>query len=129
TGRPRRCGWFDAVVVRHAVRLNPVTAIALTKLDVLTGMDPIRVCVAYEHRGRRLEHFPASLSVLNQLEPIYEEHPGWRESLRGARSLGDLPENARKYVARLEQLCGTPMMLVSVGAGRDETILLNNPFA
>lgn len=129
TGRPRRCGWFDAVVVRHAVRLNPVTAIALTKLDVLTGTDPIRVCVAYEHRGKRLEHFPASMSVLNQLRPIYEEHPGWTESLRGARTLADLPDNARKYVSRLQQLCGAPMMLISVGAGRDETILLNNPLA
>src|SRR5205085_2937207 len=85
TGRPRRCGWFDAVVVRHSVRLNPITAIALTKLDVLTGTDPIRVCVAYDHRGKRLEHFPASLSVLRELQPIYEEHPGWKESLREAR--------------------------------------------
>ncbi len=128
TGRPRRCGWFDAVVVRHSVRLNPITAIALTKLDVLTGTDPIRVCVAYEHRGKRLEHFPASLGVLRELKPIYEEHAGWKESLRDARRLDDLPLNARKYVDRLAQLCGAPMMLVSVGAGRDETILLTNPF-
>lgn len=129
TGRPRRCGWFDAVVVRHAVRLNPITGLALTKLDVLTGIDPIRVCVAYEHNGKRLEHFPAGHSALRNLKPIYEEYPGWKEPLRSARSLEDLPANALSYVRHLESLCGAPVVLVSVGAGRDETILLRNPFA
>ncbi len=128
TGRPRRCGWFDAVVVRHAVRLNGMEGLALTKLDVLTGMDPIRVCVAYELNGKRLENFPASSSVLRGLRPIYEEMPGWREPIRTARSLADLPANARAYIQRLEQLSGAPMIMVSVGAGRDETILLRNPF-
>jgi len=129
TGRPRRCGWFDAVVVRHAVRLNPVTGLALTKLDVLTGLDPIRVCVAYEHNGKRMENFPASMSVLRSLTPIYEELRGWREPLTAARSLDDLPDNARAYVSRLEQITGAPITMISVGAGRDQTIVLANPFS
>jgi len=128
TGRPRRCGWFDAVVVRHAVRLNGMSGLALTKLDVLTGIDPIRICTAYEFNGRRLEDFPASSAVLRGLQPIYEECPGWREPLTAARSLDDLPPNARAYVRRLEQVSGAPMIMVSVGAGRNETILLRNPF-
>jgi len=129
TGRPRRCGWFDAVVVRHAVRLNGMEGLALTKLDVLTGMDPIRICVAYEFNGKRLEDFPASAAVLRGLRPIYEEMPGWHESIRQARSIDDLPANARAYIRRLEQISGAPMIMISVGAGRDETILLRNPYA
>ncbi len=129
TGRPRRCGWFDAVVVRYAVRLNGMEGLALTKLDVLTGMDPIRICVAYEHNGKRIESFPASSAVLGGLRPIYEEMPGWKEPIRHARTLADLPTNARAYIRRLEELSGAPMIIVSVGAGRDETILLRNPFA
>jgi adenylosuccinate synthase len=128
TGRPRRCGWFDAVVVRYAVRLNGMTGLALTKLDVLTGMDPIRICTAYEFNGRRLEDFPASVAVLRGIRPVYEELPGWREHLNRARSLDDLPANARAYLRRLEEVSGAPMIMVSVGAGRDETILLRNPF-
>jgi len=124
TGRPRRCGWFDAVVVRHAVRINGIDGIALTKLDVLTGIDPIRICVAYEFEGERFETFPASLAVLRGLKPIYEEMPGWQESLREARSLAELPLNARRYVERLEQMVAVPMVMVSVGAARDETIRL-----
>jgi len=129
TGRPRRCGWFDAVVVRHAVRLNGMSGLALTKIDVLTGFDTIRVCTAYELNGRRLEDFPASSAVLRGSKPIYEDWPGWREPLNKARSLSDLPSNARAYIRRLEEVTGAPMMMVSVGAGRDETILLRNPFA
>jgi adenylosuccinate synthase len=128
TGRPRRCGWFDAVVVRHAVRLNGMSGLALTKLDVLTGFDTLRICTAYEFNGRRLEDFPASCAVLRSLRPVYEELPGWREPLSGARSLDDLPANARAYVRRLEEVSGAPMMMVSVGAGRTATILLKNPF-
>jgi len=128
TGRPRRCGWFDAVVVRQAVELNGVGGLALTKLDVLTGIDPIRVCVAYETKQRRYETFPASNAVIRQLTPVFEELPGWREPLGGARTLDELPANARRYVRRLEELCGAPMLLVSVGPGRNETIMLRNPF-
>lgn len=128
TGRPRRCGWFDAVVVRHAVRLNGMSGLALTKLDVLTGLDPIRICTAYEFNGRRMTDFPASCAVLRGLQPVYEELPGWKESLSGARSLDDLPAHARAYIRRLEEVSGAPMIMISVGAGRTETILLRNPF-
>ena len=128
TGRPRRCGWFDAVVVRYAVRLNGINGLALTKLDVLTGVDPIRVCTAYELNGRRLENFPASGAALRNLKPIYEELPGWGEPLNRARCLADLPANARAYIRRLEELTGAQMFVVSVGAGRDQTIVLRNPF-
>jgi adenylosuccinate synthase len=129
TGRPRRCGWFDAVVLRHAVRLNGMTAVGLTKLDVLTGVDPIRICVAYQFEGKRYDEFPAAAHVLRGLEPVYEDHPGWKEPITGARTLDDLPTNARKYLNRLEELTGTPMLILSVGARREETILLGNPFA
>ncbi|MBI3785109.1 MAG: adenylosuccinate synthase [Deltaproteobacteria bacterium] len=128
TGRPRRCGWFDAPVVRHAVRLNGIAGLALTKIDVLTGIDPLRVCVAYELNGKRIEHFPASGAAQRGMVPIYEELPGWKESLSTARSLDDLPPNARSYIRRLEELTGAPMYMVSVGAGRDQTVMLRNPF-
>jgi adenylosuccinate synthase len=128
TGRPRRCGWFDAVVVRHAVRLNGIEGLALTKLDVLTGFKSIQICTAYEFNGRRLEDFPASGTALRGVRPIYEEWPGWQEPLNQARSLADLPPRARAYVRRLEEVTGAPMSMVSVGAGRNETILLRNPF-
>lgn len=128
TGRPRRCGWFDAVVVRTAVRLNGMSGLALTKLDVLTGFKTIRICTAYEFEGRRLHDFPASAAALRGLQPVYEDVPGWHEPLQRARSLADLPANARAYIRRLEEVTGAPMIMVSVGAGRNETILLRNPF-
>jgi len=128
TGRPRRCGWFDAVVVRNAVRLNGMSGLALTKLDVLTGFETIRICTAYEFAGRRLHDFPASNSVLQGLTPVYEDWPGWSEPLHGARSLADLPANARAYIRRLEEVTEAPMIMVSVGPGRNQTILLRNPF-
>jgi len=128
TGRPRRCGWFDAVVGRHAVRLNGLNGLAITKLDVLTGLKRLKVCVAYKHEGQRLEDFPASLSALNVLEPIYEELPGWEEPISRARSLEDLPANARRYIACLEELTGTPSIMISVGARREDTIILRNAF-
>ena len=128
TGRPRRCGWFDAVAVRHAVRLNGLTGLALTKLDVLTGSPRIRVCTAYRVGGRLLRHFPASLKVMETLEPVWEEFPGWQEPVTDARSVADLPANARRYMERLEELVETEIVIVSVGPDRDQTILLRNPF-
>jgi len=128
TGRPRRCGWFDAVVVRHAVALCGIDGLALTKLDVLTGLDPLRVCTAYELGGRRVERPPATQRAWERLTPRYEELPGWRESLSGARALADLPANARRYVERLASLVGAPIALVSVGAPRDETIRVGEVF-
>jgi adenylosuccinate synthase len=123
TGRPRRCGWFDAVVVRRAVELCGVDVVALTKLDVLTGIDPLRVGVAYDLDGVRLDGPPATDSAWRRLRPVYEELPGWTEPLAGARTLAALPPNARRYVARLAELVGAPITLVSVGPGRDQTIL------
>jgi adenylosuccinate synthase len=124
TGRPRRCGWFDAVLVRQAARLNGLTGIALTKLDVLTGLDPLRVCVRYGAGGRTFETVPASTRVLEQAVPEYEELPGWTTPLGGVRRLADLPANARRYVDRLEALTETPFTMISVGAERAETIVL-----
>ncbi|HTM10217.1 MAG TPA: adenylosuccinate synthase [Verrucomicrobiae bacterium] len=128
TGRPRRCGWFDAVGVRHAVRINGLTGIALTKLDVLTGFKKIKVCTAYKSAGEIYSDFPASVKVLKNAEPVWEEMEGWDEPLTSARKLADLPSNARRYVHRLEEIVGAEMILVSVGPGREETIVLRNPF-
>src|SRR5439155_698342 len=128
TGRPRRCGWFDAVVVRQAAALSGVDGLAVTKLDVLTGIDPLRVCTAYELGGRRLELPPATERAWARVVPQYEELPGWREPLGGARALADLPSDARRYLERLAALVGVPVALLSVGAQRDQTIRLGALF-
>ncbi len=128
TGRPRRCGWFDAVVARHAVRLNGLTGLAVTKLDVLTGLKVVRACVGYEIDGRRVDEVPASLAALNAARPVYEDFPGWEEPLSKARGLDDLPANARRYLTALEELTGTPIFIVSVGARRQDTIILRHAF-
>ncbi len=128
TGRPRRCGWFDAVPVRQAVALSGVDGLALTKIDVLTGIDPLRVCVAYEVDGRRLELPPTRQHDWEGVRPLYEELPGWRDPLGAARTLADLPANARRYIARLEALVGAPVAILSVGAQRDQTIRLGEVF-
>ena len=128
TGRPRRCGWFDTPVLRYAVRLNGLTGVAITKLDVLDGFDTIRICTAYEYDGKILTELPASLQVFEKCKPVYEEMPGWRTDISSARTFADLPDNAQKYVRRLEELMGCPVVIVSVGPRRDETIVLKNPF-
>jgi len=129
TGRPRRCGWLDLVGVRHGVRLNGVTGVALTKLDVLTGFKKIRICTAYRCDGRIYDRFPSSLRVMERAEPVWEEMDGWEESLSDVRKLEDLPRNARKYVDHLQETLQTEMVLVSVGPGREQTIILRDPFA
>jgi adenylosuccinate synthase len=128
TGRPRRCGWFDAVLVRQAVALSGVDGLALTKIDVLTGVDPIRICTAYQVDGRTLDAPPARQRDWERVTPVYEEIPGWREPLGAARALADLPPAARRYVARLEALVGAPVAILSVGAQRDQTIRLGDVF-
>ena len=128
TGRPRRCGWFDAVGVRHAVRVNGITGIALTKLDVLTGFKKVPICTAYRFDGQLYDEFPASSKVLDKAEPVLEEMPGWSEALTAVRKFSELPAAAQKYVQRIEQLLDTKIILVSVGPGREQTILLKNPF-
>jgi adenylosuccinate synthase len=128
TGRSRRCGWFDAVGVRHAVRMNGMTGIALTKLDVLTGFKKIPICTAYRYESKDLYEFPASSKVMHGAQPVYEELAGWEAPLDDARHFSDLPVAAQKYVRRIEDVVGTNIILVSVGPGREQTILLKNPF-
>jgi adenylosuccinate synthase len=128
TGRPRRCGWFDAVVTRTAARLNGLTNLALTKIDVLSGLPTLRVCTAYEYKGRRYDEVPPSTHILESLTPVYEDLPGWSERLTELRSLDALPVNARRYVERIEQLVNVPVKMISVGAGREETILIRPTF-
>ena len=122
TGRRRRVGWFDAVPLRYAVAVNSVSSIMLNKLDILSGLDPIRLCVAYEIDGRRIEAWPANAALLGRARPIYEDFEGWREDIHDVRSLGDLPEKARRYVSALEEQAGVPIVLVSVGPERTQTI-------
>jgi len=122
TGRRRRVGWFDAVPLRYAVAVNSVSAIMLNKLDILSGIPELRLCVAYEIDGRRVESWPSSAELLSRAKPIYETFPGWQEQLHDVRALGDLPENARRYVSALEDYAGVPIVLVSVGPERTQTI-------
>jgi adenylosuccinate synthase len=126
TGRPRRCGWFDAVVARYAARVNGVTDFVLTKLDVLTGMEEVPVCVAYDVDGVRHDQVPMTQSEFSRAVPIYETFPGWDEDISKARSLDDLPRNARDYVAALEAMIDAPISAIGVGPGRDETITIHD---
>jgi adenylosuccinate synthase len=128
TGRPRRCGWLDIPALRIAVRMNGLSGLALTKLDVLSGIRPLNVCVAYKLDGRTLDELPLDESDITRVEPIYEVADGWSEDTRQIRDLDDLPAGAKKYLARIEALLGVPIYLVSVGPGRAETIVLRNPF-
>ena len=122
TGRPRRCGWYDAVVARYAARVNGVTDFVLTKLDVLTGFEQLPVCVAYDVAGVRHDEMPMTQTEFHHATPIYEMLPGWDEDITGARSLDDLPKPARAYVEALEAMSGAPISVVGVGADRDATI-------
>jgi adenylosuccinate synthase len=126
TGRPRRCGWYDAVAVRYAARTNGLDALALTKLDVLDGLEQIEVCTAYRCGGRIITDLPADLQTLAACEPVYETLPGWAAPTRGVRRYEDLPDAARAYVRRLEEVSGVPAAIISTGSDRDETILRND---
>jgi adenylosuccinate synthase len=126
TGRPRRCGWFDAVIARYAARINGVTDFVLTKLDVLTGMEEVPVCVAYEVDGVRQDEMPMTQSEFAKAVPIYETFPGWAEDISQARKIDDLPRSARDYVAALEEMIGAPISAIGVGPGRDETITVHD---
>jgi adenylosuccinate synthase len=129
TGRPRRTGWFDAVAMRYAARVNGLNGLAIMKLDVLSGFPDLQIAVAYELDGKRLDEMPGDPEDLERCEPVYETLPGWSEPLNGIRSWDALPAAARSYVKRLEVLTGVPVIAVSVGPDREETILLRNPFA
>ncbi len=137
TGRPRRCGWFDGVILRYAARVNGLTSLALTKLDVLTGLPRLKICVSYElvlsevegYDGQVLKEFPYQGTVLARCQPMYEEMDGWTEEISEARTYDELPPQARAYVARLEELAGVPVDIISVGPEREQTILLRSPFS
>jgi len=129
TGRPRRCGWIDIVALKHANRINGFTHLALTKLDVLTGVEKIKVCRAYKLEGKEVSEFPASIHTLQNCEPVYEVVPGWQEDLTGIKKYNDLPVNAKKYIKLLEKLTERKFILISVGFERGETIIAKIPFS
>jgi adenylosuccinate synthase len=128
TGRKRRCGWFDAVLVRQAIKTSGIQGIALTKLDVLDGLEEIKVSVGYELDGKKIERFPAAEDAQRRVKPIYESFEGWKGTTAGARSWNDLPGQAVKYVRFLEELIECPVALLSTSPERDDTILMRDPF-
>jgi adenylosuccinate synthase len=128
TGRSRRCGWFDAALVRQSVALNGIAGIALTKLDVLDGLPALKICTGYRLDGKDIGYLPAGLKAQAALEPVYEEMEGWSQTTQGARSWKDLPASAVKYVRRIEELIGAPVALLSTSPQRDDTILMRDPF-
>ena len=128
TGRQRRCGWFDSVLVRQSATIGGIDGIALTKLDVLDGIAELKVCVGYEYRGDSFDYLPADRQIQAGVEPVYETLEGWDGSTQGARSWADLPAEAVKYVRRIEELIGVPIALLSTSPERDDTILVRDPF-
>ncbi|GKS59480.1 adenylosuccinate synthetase [Nitrospira sp.] len=127
TGRPRRCGWFDAVTVRHAVRVNGLTGQAITKLDVLDGSDELKICKAYRYQGKLYSEMPSDLMKLTHCEPVYETVPGWKQPTTSISSHSKLPAAAKRYLARLEELTGCPIQIISTGSKRSDTIVVSNP--
>ena len=128
TGRKRRCGWLDMIILKNAVRLNSLTGLVITKLDVLGGLESLKICTGYECKGRAINDFPSDIKTLGLCKPVYESLPGWEEDISGITQLAGLPDNAKKYIKRIEELAETPAQIISVGPGRDETIMVNNPF-
>jgi adenylosuccinate synthase len=120
---------LDTVIVRNAVRLNGLTGLAITKLDVLGGLEELRICTGYKFNGRLMTDFPVNLKVLAECSPVYEILPGWSEDISGIRNFGSLPANTKAYLRKIEQLVETPVQIVSIGPGREETIVIKNPFA
>jgi len=128
TGRKRRCGWLDTVLLKNAVYLNGLTGLVITKLDILDGLESIKICTGYEYKGEVLNDFPASLKVLAECKPVYETLSGWPEDITKIREMEDLPQNTKNYLNRISEMTETPIHIVSVGPARDETIVLKNPF-
>ncbi|MBW1695631.1 MAG: adenylosuccinate synthase [Deltaproteobacteria bacterium] len=128
TGRKRRCGWLDLIMVKNAIRLNGVTGLAITKLDVLGGLESINICTGYRYNGKVIDEFPASLTVLGACRPVYETLPGWNEDISHVQQYEALPKNVKNYLKRIEEITETPIDIVSVSPGRDQTIIINNPF-
>jgi adenylosuccinate synthase len=121
TGRPRRCGWFDAIVVKHSVRVNGLDEIVITKLDVLDELKTLKICTAYKYKGKTYKDFPSDIEVLANCEPVYESMPGWMSDTGNVTSFGKLPKNAKNYLRRIEELLGTKISLISVGCDREQT--------
>jgi adenylosuccinate synthase len=128
TGRARRCGWFDAALLKRSVQINGVSGMCLTKLDVLDGLDSLKLCTGYKLHGKQVDIFPVGAEDAAACEPIYEEMPGWKDATVGAKSMDALPAAARAYVKRIEELVGVPVDMVSTGPDREETIVLRHPF-
>jgi adenylosuccinate synthase len=128
TGRPRRVGWFDANIVRHSVRMSDIRKMTITKLDVLSEFEKIKICVGYRLNGKVIKTVPSNLDLLNRCEPVYEELNGWKTEIKGGKDLTDLPRNARRYLRRLEELIGAKIEMVSVGSERNGTLGVRNPF-
>lgn len=128
TGRRRRCGWLDTVILKNSVRLNGLTGIAITKLDILDGLESLKICTSYDCNGTIIKDFPGNLNVLGQCKPMYETLPGWSEDISGIRKYDNLPDNTKNYLKRIEELTDTRIQIVSVGPGREETMVLENPF-
>ncbi len=128
TGRPRRCGWFDAVVVNHSIRINGIREVAITKLDVLNDFEKIKICVGYRLNGKVIHHIPSNLERLESCEPVYEELNGWETDIKGAKKFSNLPANAQRYIKRIEELIDSKITMISVGSERNETIEVKNPF-
>ena len=128
TGRKRRCGWLDTVLLRNSARLNGLTGLVITKLDVLGGLKSLKICNGYDYKGEIIYDFPASIKILEACKPVLETLPGWSEDITDIRKIDDLPKNARNYISRIEELTETPIDIISVGPGRNETIMINNPF-
>jgi adenylosuccinate synthase len=129
TGRPRRCGWFDAVVVKHAARVNGIQGMVITKMDVLNDLDKIKVCVGYRLNGKMIDYVPSNVETFQSVEAVYEDLEGWKTEIKGAKNRSDLPANAQRYLRRIEELIGTKIVMVSVGSERNETLGVQNPFA
>ncbi|UCE64614.1 MAG: adenylosuccinate synthetase, partial [Nitrospirota bacterium] len=127
TGRPRRCGWLDAVLLRHAVRVNGLTSLAVTKLDVLDGFRDLKICHGYRSNGKLYKEMPSDLELLTDCTPVYERLPGWTSDTTGLNSYKSLPPQAKRYLSRIEELSGCKIDMVSTGSGRNDTIILRNP--
>ena len=127
TGRSRRCGWFDAVALKRTVELNGINGLCVTKLDVMDGMEDIKICVGYELDGKKIEQLPFGAHAISHCQPIYESWPGWQKSTAGIKNYDELPSNAKAYLSRLASLCKAPIAFISTGPDREETIVLQNP--
>jgi adenylosuccinate synthase len=128
TGRARRCGWFDAAALKRSIQINGVSGLCVTKLDVMDGMDVVRLCTGYKVDGETIDILPSGAEMLAKCEPIYEDMPGWKGSTVGVKSYDGLPVAAKSYLKRMEEICGVPIDIISTGPDRDETIVLRHPF-